>query len=80
MPVPSFQTLMLPVLKFASDGESHTLAESVEQTTELFRLSNDERAEVLRGGHNKLYNRVGWAATYLKKAGLLEAMGPGRFR
>jgi len=80
MPVPSFQTLMLPVLKFASDGESHTLAESVEQTAELFRLSNDERAEVLRGGHNKLYNRVGWAATYLKKAGLLEAMGPGRFR
>src|SRR6185503_13706313 len=64
----------------ASDGEAHTLADRVEQTAQNLHLSNEDRAEVNRGGQNKLYNRVGWAATYLKKAGLLEAMGPGRFR
>ena len=80
MPVPSFETLMLPLLKFASDGDRHTLADSVEQAARLFQLSNDERAEVNQGGTNKLYNRVGWAATYLRKAGLLEPVGPGRFQ
>jgi hypothetical protein len=80
MPVPGFQTLMLPLLGLASDGEAHTLAESVEQMAQHFHLSSEDRSEVGHGGQNKLYNRVGWAATYLKKARLLEAVGPGRFR
>ena len=80
MPVPGFQTLMLPLLRLVSDGQAHTLADSVEQMARHLHLSNEDRAEVNRGGQNKLYNRVGWAATYLKKAGLLEAVGPGRFR
>ena len=67
MPVPGFQTLMLPLLELASDGEAHTLAESVEQMAQHFQLSNEERTEVGHGGQNKLYNRVGWATTYLKK-------------
>src|SRR5215469_2416676 len=31
-------------------------------------------------GQTRLYNRVGWASTYLKKAGLLQALAPGRFQ
>ena len=42
MPVPGFQTLMLPLLGLASDGEAHTLAESVEQMAQHFHLSNED--------------------------------------
>ena len=80
MAVPDFQTLMLPLLKLASDGQRHTLAEAVEQLAEQFQLSDDDRAQILRSGQTRLYNRVGWTTTHLKKAGLLQAVGPGRFQ
>lgn len=35
---------------------------------------------MLRSGQTRLYNRVAWASTYLRKAGLLESLGPGRFQ
>ena len=80
MAVPDFQTLMLPLLKLTSDSQQHTLAETVERLAQEFQLSNDDRTQVLRSGQTRIYNRVGWTATYLKKAGLLTAVGPGRFQ
>jgi hypothetical protein len=80
MPVPDFQSLMLPLLKLASDGQEHTAAEAVEQLAQEFQLSDDDRTHLLRSGQTRLYNRVGWAKSYLKKAGLLEIVGPGRFQ
>jgi hypothetical protein len=80
MAVPDFQTLMLPLLKLAGDGQPHTLAEAVERLAEEFQLSDDDRAQLIRSGQTRLYNRVGWTTTYLKKAGLLQAVGPGRFQ
>src|SRR5881392_875116 len=78
MAVPDFQTLMLPLLKLASDCQEHTLTEAVEQLAQQFQLSDEDRAELLKSGQPRLYNRVGWTSTYLKKAGLLQAVGPGR--
>ncbi len=80
MAVPDFQTLMLPLLKLAGDGEQHTLAEAVERLGQEFELSDDDRSQLLKSGQTRFYNRVGWTTTYLKKAGLLEAVGPGRFQ
>src|SRR5262245_3618875 len=80
MAVPDFQTLMLPVLKLASDSQQHTLAEAVEQLAREFQLSDDDRTQLLRSGQTRLYNRVAWATIYLRKAGLLEAAGRGRFQ
>jgi Mrr N-terminal domain/Protein of unknown function DUF262 len=80
MAVPDFQSLMLPLLKLAGDGQMHTLTETVEQLAQAFQLSEDDRKELLRSGQTRLYNRVGWTTTYLKKAGLLQAVGPGRFQ
>lgn len=80
MAVPDFQTLMLPLLKLASGGQRHTLAEAVEQLAQEFQLSDDDRTQLLGSGQTRLYNRVGWTTTYLKKAGLLQAVGPGRFQ
>ncbi len=80
MAVPDFQTLMLPLLKLAVDGQPHTLGEAVDRLAQEFELSNDDRKILLKSGQTRLYNRVGWTTTYLKKAGLLEAVGPGRFQ
>ena len=80
MAVPDFQTLMLPLLKLASDGQQHTLAETVEQLALQFHLSEHDRTQLLQSGQSRLYNRVGWTTTYLKKAGLLQAVGTGRFQ
>jgi len=80
MAVPDFQTLMLPLLKLAGDGQQHTFAEAVERLAQEFQLSDDDRAQLLKSGQTRLYNRVGWTTTYLKKAGLLQAVGLGRFQ
>ncbi len=80
MAVPDFQTLMLPLLKLASDGQPHTFAEAVERLTEEFQLSDADRTQLLRSGQTRMYNRAAWTSTYLKRAGLLQAVGPGRFQ
>lgn len=71
---------MLPLLTLAGDGQRHTLGEAVEHLAQAFQLSEDDRAQLLRSGQTRLYNRVAWASTYLRKARLLQAVGPGRFQ
>ncbi|WP_434347868.1 restriction endonuclease [Myxococcus virescens] len=81
MPIPDFQSAMLPVLRLAQDGKDHTLREAVEAIAVEFKVTDAESNEMLPSGRQrKLHNRVGWAKTYLQKAGLLEANGRGRFR
>ncbi|KAA0989274.1 restriction endonuclease [Dyadobacter aurulentus] len=72
MPIPDYQTIMLPVLKLADDQKEHSLKEAVEVLSNQFQLSDAEKSELLPSGQGLLFsNRVGWARTYLKKAGLL---------
>ncbi len=80
MPIPDYQSLMLPLLRIIGDGKEHSLRELIEKLAEQFRLSEDERKELLSSGvQAKFDNRVGWARTYLKKAGLLESTARARF-
>ena len=75
MAIPDFQSLLLPLLKLAADAEEHTLAGAIDQLAEEFQLSAQERAELLPSGRQPRFNnRVGWASTYLRKAGLLRTM------
>lgn len=74
MAIPDYQTIMLPLLKFASDGKEHTLREAVDKLANEFKLTDEERELKLPSGQQTvLHNRVGWARTYLKKALLLNA-------
>ena len=74
MPIPDYQTCMLPFLRYLGDGKEHSLREAEEALAEHFKLSPAERAELLPSGQQGIFkNRIGWARTYLKKAGLLEA-------
>ncbi|MGH8157190.1 MAG: restriction endonuclease [Rhodanobacter sp.] len=80
MPIPDYQTLMLPLLRFAADGKDRSFREAIEALAAEFSLSNDERSELLASGSQPLFdNRVGWAKTYLKQAGLLASPKRGIF-
>lgn len=70
MAVPDFQSIMLPLLKFIADGEEHSLRETIDQLSDGFGLSDEDRKELLPSGQQAVFNnRVGWARTYMKKAG-----------
>lgn len=81
MGIPDYQTVMLPLLRFLGDGREHTLNDSVEAVADEFRLTPEERLQFLPSGTSTVIgNRVGWARTYMKKAGLLESPRRGVFR
>lgn len=71
MAIPDYQTVMLPLLKLASDDKEHQIREAVNMLADQFKLTEAERKETLPSGGAIFDNRVGWARTYLKKAGLL---------
>lgn len=73
MTVPDFQTIMLPLLQCFSDGHEHSTQELLDNLANKFSLTEEELNALLPSGKQTLfYNRVGWARTYLTKAGLLE--------
>jgi restriction system protein len=80
MPVPDFQSIMLPLLTLAADGDVHYIHDAVNQLADIFSLSDEEISRFLPSGQQPVfYNRVGWARTYLKKAGLIEDPRRGYF-
>jgi restriction system protein len=69
--IPDFQTLMLPVLRKAADGEV-SIQTVIESLAEDFGLTDEERAELLPSGRQTTFaNRAHWAKSYLGKAGLV---------
>jgi restriction system protein len=72
MPIPDFQTLMLPVLKLAAEKEWR-VSDTVERLADDFGLSQEERTALLPSGRQTTFsNRVAWAKSYLVQAGLIQ--------
>ena len=81
MTVPDYQSFMLPLLKLAGDQTDHSLGEAYDTLAKEFDVSDTERAELLPSGkQSRFENRVSWARTYLKKAGLIDSPVRGKFR
>lgn len=81
MTIPDFQSLMLPALRFAGDGKEHSQGELKDAMAHQFNLNDAERNELLPSGRQARFtNRVAWSTVYLKKAGLLESTGRGKYR
>lgn len=79
--IPDYQTCMLPLLKYAADNKEHKLADAVEDLSNQFGLTAEERKELLPSKTQEvIFNRIGWARTYMKKAGLLEDTRRGVFK
>jgi len=76
MAVPDYQTFMLPVLRYAGANEKRLIhkTEIIDAIAKEFNLSEEDLREMLPSGTSTTFgNRVSWACTYMKKAGLLEA-------
>ena len=72
--IPDYQSLMLPLLRHVSDRQEHKYRDLIEKLASEFQLTDEERKELLASGTQAIFdNRVGWAKTYLKKAGLLDS-------
>jgi restriction system protein len=81
MPIPDFQSIMLPLLQLAIDGDVHYIHDAVNKLADSFSLSDEEKSILLPSGQQPIfYNRVGWARTYLKKAGLIKDPKRGYFQ
>ncbi len=82
MAVPDYQSLMLPLLKFAAEaGVEVSTDQAVETLSKSLGLTDEDLKELLPSGIQSTFvNRVGWATTYMKKAGLLESTRRGYFR
>jgi restriction system protein len=64
---------MLPLLRHVSDKGEHKFRDIVEELAKQFKLTDEERRDLLPSGIQPIFqNRVGWAKTYLKKAGLVD--------
>jgi restriction system protein len=72
---------MLPLLKIGADGREHHIKAAIHQLAEQFRLTEGEIKELLPSGVDGVFdNRIGWARTYLKKAGVIEYPKRGYFQ
>jgi restriction system protein len=81
MPVPDFESIMLPVLQFLSDDKSHPLQEVLESTASHFKLTEEELRQRVPSGQQPLFrNRVAWAISYMKNAGLIEYPSRGVYK
>jgi restriction system protein len=69
MGIPDYQTIMLPLLRFAGDSQVHSKHEAVEYLADEFDLTEEERRELLPSGKQGFFeNQVGlsegWTFTF----------------
>ena len=71
--IPTFQEMMLPLLEFLKDGKEHTMDEAEDYLAKAFKLTEEERHAFYQNSNQRiLHNSLGWARTWLNKAGLID--------
>jgi len=79
--IPTYEEIMLPFLKHLQDNKEHSLNETHDALANHFQLTEDELRELLPSGQQAIFrNRVGWAKTYMKKAGLVSSSKRAHFQ
>lgn len=80
MAVPKFHIFMKPLLELLNDGKEHKIQTIYSDLADYFQLSDIDKSEMLPSGRQLLYrNRIGWAKTFLKKAGLIDSLSRATF-
>jgi len=81
MPIPDFQSVMRPLMDVISDGKEHSIRETLDRLGDHFELTDEERKRLLPSGRQDVFtNRVAWAKTHLRMAGLIEPTARGVFK
>jgi restriction system protein len=74
MAIPKYDELYRDILQSLADGAQHKSTATVEVVSHTHGLTAEECAKMLPSGTKSvIYDRVNWARTYLKKAGLISA-------
>ncbi|MBI4775560.1 MAG: restriction endonuclease [Deltaproteobacteria bacterium] len=80
MAIPDFQSIMLPLLEYLSDGVARSNAEIFEGLARTFKLTEQEKLELLPSGKKRVFvQRLGWAKAHLRGAGLIECPAKGSY-
>ena len=81
MPIPDYQSIMLPLFRLAGDQKEHSLREAVDTLSVQFNLTTQERRALLPNGQQPIfYNRVVWAQTFMYRARLIAPTAQRHFR
>jgi len=79
--IPDYQSLMLPFLKFISNGKTYNIQDAINQLANEFELTEADLNEWLPSKSQKtFYNRVYWAKAHLKMSGTIENVSKGKFK
>ncbi|MBS0487656.1 MAG: restriction endonuclease [Proteobacteria bacterium] len=81
MAVPTFEAFRVPLLRRLQDGKDHRMADLYDVLADDLHLTDGDRSEILSSGLQPVYkNRISWARTFLKKAGLIDQPSRGVVR
>jgi restriction system protein len=79
MAIPDYQSLMLPLLKRAAEGETRVPDVSEKLARDLGLTAAEQEQLLPSGRQTVLHNRIHWAKFYMTKAGLIDVPRRGRF-
>ncbi|MBA3342841.1 MAG: restriction endonuclease [Gemmatimonadaceae bacterium] len=81
MTIPSHEDAMLPVLSTLADGAERHRRALADVMADHFRLTPEERAQLLPSGKAPVIrSRTGWALSYMKQAGLVSTPRRGWYQ
>ena len=72
MPIPDYESIMLPLLQFISDGKTYGKQDVVAAMARHYKLTDDELSELVKSGTPLFGGRVHWAIQYMLNAKLVE--------
>lgn len=80
MAVPNYEKFMLPIIKLLGDGKVYDRETMYSSIAKELELSQEDMEETLPTQTQPTYvNRIGWAITYLLKAGLIVRPSRGHY-
>ena len=77
MAIPKYNELYPNIMQVLSDENEYSTRKMDDIIIPSLNLTNEEYEERLSSGGRVIKNRLGWARTYLKKAGLIESKKRG---
>ena len=79
MTIPTYEQLLRPILECAKDGEVF-MKDAIDYCIKEFKLTAEEQEELISSEkQTRIANRVGWAKSHLKHAGLVKITRSGCF-
>jgi restriction system protein len=73
MPVPDFQSMMLPALESLADGKPHSMKEIRDSVAQKMGVTDKDRDEKLQSGTSRFDNRIAWIRAHFVFAKLVES-------